>query len=229
MSPTPTSVLPPRQNSRSTSTRWHRKDTFSNRIRHLGTRNFGHCHLRCIDAYDEDHVSRQNSYRWIQNSPGAIALTLTGTFFNENSVERSLVRCDEAALLLLYANFKKFYIRSSKRALSVRGILTWSWANFIIPLILVMFITTDEKLAWSSLPLERSPRNAVVTKNTENVLILYRSPHDSKLSLLNKASPKVPGSLCSGEDILLKKVDTGPTWPELLLIRPCKGTHQITF
>ena len=38
------------------------------------------------------------------HTPGAIAHTRTGTFLSENSVASILVRCDVAALALLYAN-----------------------------------------------------------------------------------------------------------------------------
>lgn len=99
-------------------------------------------------------------------------MTLTGTFFRINSVEKSLVRCEAAALLLLYANFDEKLYQTLNEHSVVHGMLTWSCASFIIPLMLVMFITTDEKPAWSSLPLDRSPRNAVVTKKIANVLIL---------------------------------------------------------
>ena len=37
-------------------------------------------------------------------TPGAMALTLTGTFFRANSVESNLVKWEAAALALLYAN-----------------------------------------------------------------------------------------------------------------------------
>lgn len=39
------------------------------------------------------------------NTPGAMPHTRTGNFFSANSVDSIFVRCDAAALELLYANW----------------------------------------------------------------------------------------------------------------------------
>jgi hypothetical protein len=56
---------------------------------------------------------------------------------------------------------------------------TWSCASLMTPEMLVMLITLEVKpgVCDSRLPLSSNPKNAVVTKNIENVLIEYRSPH----------------------------------------------------
>lgn len=123
------------------------------------------------------------------HTPGATAQTRTGTFFSANSVAIIFVRCDAAALALLYANFKQSRHEAGARGqqppYTTRGIRaragcgacgrrarTWFCDSFIRPLTLVTLMTAAVCDGDSSVPAASSPRKAVVTKKTEKVLIL---------------------------------------------------------
>lgn len=58
---------------------------------------------------------------------------------------------------------------------------------------LEMLMTQEVYPSLSSLPLESSPRKAIVTKYTEEVLMLYSEAHSSKDSFSNIARPSVSG------------------------------------
>ena len=83
---------------------------------------------------------------------------------------------------------------------------------------LVTLITLEENPSTSREPFSRSPKNAVVTKNMEKVLIAYRSAHCCGVSLLNNAWPSVSASLRSGAEGLPRNGDVGPTWPALVFL-----------
>jgi hypothetical protein len=85
------------------------------------------------------------------------------------------------------------------------------------PDMLVMLITLEEKpgVCDSRVPLSSNPRNAVVTKNVEKVLIAYKSAHSLKVSLLNNDCPKVSASLSSGAEGSPRNGEVGPTCPAL--------------
>lgn len=82
---------------------------------------------------------------------------------------------------------------------------------------LVVLITLEVKPSEDSSldPWLNSPRNALVTKKMENVLILYRSPQASKVSLSKRAWPRDAASFRSGAEGSPKNVETGPTCPAL--------------
>ena len=69
----------------------------------------------------------------------------------------------------------------------------------MMPLTLVIFMTQDVCSGLSFEPLSRRPRNAIVTKNTENVLMLYRLDQPSNDSPSKRERPSVSGSFRCGE------------------------------
>lgn len=87
---------------RSSASGGNRLDAFGHCICLLCTDNSIKRHFRCVDTCACSLQVRIPSYMAVNEIvPGAMAFTRTGIPLSANSVERSFVRCDAAALLLL--------------------------------------------------------------------------------------------------------------------------------
>lgn len=74
-----------------------------------------------------------------------------------------------------------------------------------------MFTTFALKGSSLSLPLANKPKKAVVTKYTEERLMLKMSAHSGKVSLAKRAEPRDWAEASSGAEGFLRNLEVGPT------------------